>query len=122
MTGQIDGARTPPAVLPFPQTTRVLDHYSSSMDTAGFLTLLLWDREGEPIPSNVQRIDEPGGPTFPSRGPAFLLAMLIWEGLPDERRERIKCLVRGMAYSEHPIPEAVQPHNALKIHAIGGSP
>jgi hypothetical protein len=91
------------------------------MDAAGFLSLLLWDREGEPVPPNVQRFDEPDGPTFPSREPVFILAMLIWEGLPAKQRDRITRLVRGMAYSKHPIPEAVQLHNVLRIHSLGVS-
>jgi hypothetical protein len=109
-------------VLPFPQTAEALRHYETDMEAAGFLSLLLMDRREEAIPANVQRFDEPQGMTLPPRTPAFILLMLIFEGLPKRRRDRIKRLVRGMAYSERPLPEAVQLHNALRVGAAGRAP
>ncbi len=102
------GASAPPTVLPFPQTKRALRHYRSGMDAAGFLSLLLLERDGEAIPANVQRFDEPDGASLPDRMPELLLAVLIWSGLPTKQRDRIQYIVRGMAYAEHPDPRAAR--------------
>jgi hypothetical protein len=109
-------------VLPFPQTAEALRHYRTDMQAAGYLSLLLMDRSEEAIPANVQRFDEPEGMTLPARTPAFILLMLIYDGLPKRQRDRIKRLVRGMAYSDRPLPEAVQLHNALRVAALGRAP
>ena len=109
-------------VLPFPQTRKALKHHETGMSAAGFLSLLLLDRDGQTVPANVQRFDEPEGPMLPERTPAFMLMMLIFEGLPKPQRDRIRQIIRGLAYSEHPLPEAVQLHNALRMRALGRAP
>jgi hypothetical protein len=85
------------------------------MEAAGLLTLLIRDRDGEPIPPNVHRLDEPkGAATYPDQSPALLLALLIWGELPPKKQERIRDLLRCMAYGpKHPDRSAVQLHNLL---------
>lgn len=110
----------PPTVLPFPQTRVTRRRVRSSMEAAGFLSLLLLDREGEAIPTNVQRIDEPDGMELPDRSPTLMLAVLIFEALPAKKRERIRRIVRGMAYAQDPLPDAVRLHNVLRTGALNG--
>lgn len=112
------GASAPPTVLPFPQTKKALRLYSSGMDAAGLLSLLLMDRDGEQIPGNVERFDEPNGPSMPPRTPSFILAMLMFETLPATQRKRVRTLVRGMAYAQDAHPEAIQLHNALRLRTL----
>jgi hypothetical protein len=90
------------------------------MDAAGFLSLLLLERDGEAIPANVQRFDEPDGAELPSRSPALMLAMLMFETLPAKKRDRIRQTVRGLAYSQDPFPDAVALNNALRFGALNG--
>jgi hypothetical protein len=90
------------------------------MDAAGFLSLLLLERDGEAIPANVQRFDEPDGAELPSRSPALMLAMLLFDALSAKQRDRIRQTVRGLAYSKDPMPDAVALNNALRIGALNG--
>lgn len=115
---RVDSA--PPTVLPFPQERVRRKHARASMDAAGFLTLLIMDRENEPTPANVQRIDEPDGPEFPSKSAALMLAILIFEALTPMQRERIKRTVRGLAYTADPLLEARQLQNVLSRHMLNG--
>lgn len=106
------------AVLPFPERhgDRPVQR-EIGMDAAGFLRLLLLDREGEPIPANVRRFDEPNGAKSPNRSPELLLALCIWNALPAKQRESVKSVVRGMAYSEPFDPDAVMLNNLLNRRA-----
>jgi hypothetical protein len=84
------------------------------MDAAGFLSLLLLERDGQPIPAKVARFDEPKGPTLPDRSPELLLAMLLWCELSPQKQARIKRAVRCMAYADPPDPCALQLRNMLR--------
>lgn len=97
-----------PNVLPFPQTKRALRHYSTGMDAAGFLSLMLMERSGERIPANVVRFDEPEGAGQPERSPALLLAVLMFSAFSKRQQEQVRRWIRGMAYSNDPDPVAVQ--------------
>jgi hypothetical protein len=90
------------------------------MNAAGFLSLLLLDTDGKTIPANVQRFDELGGAALPSPSPALMLATLMFEALTAKQQDRIRRIVRGLAYSPSPLPDAVALHNALRFHALNG--
>jgi len=106
------GTSVPPTILPFPDRGGGR-HREVGMDAAGFLSLLLLDRDGEAIPTNVQRFDEPEGGTLPSRTPELLLAMLVWSELPAKRKENVRRAIRCMAYADKADPSAVQLNNLL---------
>lgn len=114
------GASAPSNVLPFPQTKRALWHYSHGMDAAGFLSLLELDRDNKPIPANVRRFDEPDGPGLPEGSAVMLLAVLMLDAMTEKQRERVRRIVRGMAYGPNPSPHALQLHNALSCYALNG--
>lgn len=114
------GAERPSNVLPFLQTKRALRHYNTGMSAAGDLSLLLLDREGEAIPAIVTRVAEPNGPEMPPPNAALMLAVLMLEALPAKQRERVRRIVRGMAYSEQPPEAAIQLHNVLRSGALNG--
>lgn len=101
------------AVLSFPQTAKAKRLYHSRMDGAGFLRLLLMEREGEALPENVQRIDEPDGVTHPEKSATLLLALLVMQQLPKAKQEALKATLRCMAYGRRPDPCAVQLLNVL---------
>lgn len=101
-------------VLPFPQTRNALCHYRTNMAAAGFLSLLLLEREGEAVPGNVQRFDEPNGTGLPAPSPELMLGLLILEALPAKQREQVGRRLRCMAYANPPIADAVRLNNALQ--------
>ena len=105
------------AVLTFPQRNKGRVRRSDSMDAAGFLTLMLMDREGKAIPQNVQRFDEPDGPDLPARSPEILFLLLLWSELPAKRRERIRKTIQSAAYDRSPDPCFVQLRNLLALGA-----
>jgi hypothetical protein len=87
------------------------------MDAAGLLSLLLMDRDGEPIPANVERFDGYGAEQ-PSKSPELLFALLIWSVLTANQQDRIRRQLRGMVYcSKEPNAYAVQLHNMLEGRA-----
>ena len=98
-------------VLPFPQTPAALERYHTGMDTAGLLSLLLLERDGKPIPENVQRFVEPNGVELPERSPALLLALCFWGELPAKKRERITNTLSGMTHGTKPDRFALRLHN-----------
>ena len=106
------------SVLPFPphRAKRGRKRKREGMEAAGFLTLMLMDRDGEDIPANVQRMDEPQGETMPERTPELLLALMLWGELSARKRESICQQARCMAYATKPDPAAVQLHNLLRKH------
>jgi hypothetical protein len=107
------GASASHTILPFPQTKRALRHGRTNTQAAGFLSLLLMEREGEAVPANVQRFDEPDGPILPDRSPQLLLALLLWSQLPATKKERVKQTLRCMVYGDNPDPDALRLHNLL---------
>lgn len=104
-------------ILPFPQSPSAVRRHNRTeglTTTAGLLSLLLLDRDGEPIPANVQRFDEPEGAQLPERSPELLLCLLIFNGLPQKRRDQIRRGVRALAYSGRPDPVVVSLNNMLR--------
>ena len=106
------GASASPTILRFPDRGGGR-HRAVGMDAAGFLSLLLLERDGEAIPTNVRRLDEPTGGTLPSRTPELLLAMLVWSELPARGKENIRRAIRCMAYADKADPSAIQLNNLL---------
>jgi hypothetical protein len=86
------------------------------MDAAGLLSLLLLDRESEPAPYNVKRIDNLDETAQPSRSVERMLLLLIFSALPEKKRESIKRLARCAAYGQDADAVAVELHNLLKRH------
>lgn len=102
------GASAPPNILPFPQTKRALRHCNSGMDAAGFLSLLLITRDGEAIPANVVRFDEPDGPKLPENTPALMLALALYAAMPKHTRESVESQIRCMAFAQSAGPSVRQ--------------
>lgn len=100
-------------VLPFPQKNKGRVRKIRSMDAAGLLSLMIMERDGEAVPENVERFDEPGGADLPDRSPELLLATFIWQVLTVEQQDRILSPLRCMAYSKLPDPYALQIYNLL---------
>ena len=100
-------------ILPFPPTRRRVRKRHYVDHGAGFLTLQLLERDGEAIPANVQRIDEPDGPQLPERSPDLLLALFVWGELSAKKRDKIKGHLRCLAYRDQPDPCAVRLLNLL---------
>ncbi len=100
-------------VLAFPQTAEALGLDEAGTDAMGLVSLLLMDRQGEPIPRNVRRLDALDQVGLPCRSPELLLALLLWSALPERKRERIRGAVRGAAYAEGADQSAVHLHNLL---------
>jgi hypothetical protein len=83
------------------------------MKSAGLLSLMLLDRDSEPIAENVWRIDGLDD-VMPDRTPASLLSTCMFVTLPIDERERVKRTVRAMAFSPDADQSAVELHNLLK--------
>lgn len=107
------GASAPPTVLPFPQTARALRRRRTGMSASGYLSLLLMEREGEAIPVNVVRFDEPDGVMLPTKSPELLMLLLIFSQLPSAKQDHIKKTIRCMAYDGRPDAIWVQLNNVL---------
>jgi hypothetical protein len=102
-------------VLTFPERNKGRKRRCNSMDAAGCLSLLIADRDGDEIPTNVQRIDEPTGRLLPSRSDELLFALCIWQVLEPSQKERIEATLRPLAYSGRASDEgALKLYNMLK--------
>ena len=104
-------------ILPFtgkPKRTRS----RRSMGAAGMLTLQLMARDGERAPLNVRRfdrLDELDEFELPERSPELLLALFVWDQLPAAKRERVKSVIRCLAYGENACASAVRLDNLLSL-------
>lgn len=99
-------------ILPFtgkPKRTRS----RRSMGAAGMLTLQLMARDGERAPLNVRRFDRLDEFELPERSPELLLALFVWDQLPAAKRERVKSVIRCLAYGEKACASAVRLDNLL---------
>jgi hypothetical protein len=110
-----------PAVLPLNAKAVRGTRTRAGMSAAGFLSLLLMEREGEAIPDNVQRFDEPEGPLLPERSPELLLALLLYAQLSPKKRDSIRSAIRGLAYGEVLDPAALQLNNLLSRRGLPAS-
>ena len=105
---------TSPDVSKAGDGAQAVDQYGiPSMDASDFLGLLMTECDGEADAHVGGHSSQQGGQILAGTNSALLLAMLIWDTLPSNQRERIKRLVGNLASSECPIPEAVQLDNAL---------
>jgi hypothetical protein len=101
------------AILAFPPRNHGRVRKTRSMEAAGLLSMLLLERDGELIPANVQRIDEPEGFALPARSPELLLALLIFATLPEQQQERVRRAIRCAAYNGKADYCAIKLNNAL---------
>lgn len=102
-------------VLAFPQSEKAIKRRKrpEGMMAAGFLSLILLERDGGAIPDKVERFDEPQGRGLPERTPELLFSLLIWGELSKKKQEHVRQMLRCLVYSEKPDPVAVKLHNTL---------
>jgi hypothetical protein len=100
-------------VLPFPRTATALRRRREGVGAMGLTSLMLLERDGEVIPANVQRFDQPQGVSPPEKSPELLLGLLLWSELTPKKQERIRQQLRLMAYVADPDPMSLRLHSLL---------
>lgn len=100
-------------VLAFPRRDKGRVRKRRSMDAAGLLSLMIMERDGEAVPENVERFDQPDGAELPKRTADLLFATLIWNVLSVEQQDRIRSTLRTMAYGSPADGYGLQLHNLL---------
>jgi hypothetical protein len=100
-------------VLTFPQTQKALKRRRKGMGAAGLLTMMIMERDGEAVPENVARFDQPDGAELPNKSAELLLATLLWSVLTAEQQDQILSSLRMMAYGNPVDRDALQLHNLL---------
>lgn len=100
-------------ILAFPERNKGRKRRCRSMDAAGCLTLMIMDRDGGEIPSNVQRLDGPKGHALPERSLELLFILTVWGVLAPEQKESVEQTLRVMAYSSNADPNALKLYNLV---------